>query len=373
MDELGMEIDFKWQSKELPPPGSNSASGTPLRDTLMLFKENFANLFLEPAACRNWNSMLVRKKYYRGTVLSKDLVSCLCACSVHTELNDKFEEINGQRDRQQPSTFYVLDWKDELSANMPVHFISFPNPVISTKWRKELVSHIIKIVCNPNEKIEESVTPASWRPWSWKPAEILPTKIESSPFLLETDPRTTPPPFTMVATPSPVAQCARWEKEMQMPTPWKVVPRVQPSWSAEDHSQDCRKVDSRKFEHILDQDDKGVDSRVRFAPSPKCSPRDLNDGFNDLMQWSDAADPKIGEEWFAALPKQRPRKTSETRSNKSTRATQSCYSVPEDREVTSPPFDLCSAFSREAEYIGSEYIPQRSSVPQSPFAVYFGD
>jgi hypothetical protein len=97
--------------------------------------------------------MLVRKRYFKGTVVWKD--QGMCHLIPHLELNDNFvvQPVKTEALHEQGLRFFALDWKAEIFVGQTVYFIAFPNPVIDD--RIDCVQHIIKIINGPDggEKI----------------------------------------------------------------------------------------------------------------------------------------------------------------------------------------------------------------------------
>lgn len=126
MHKLALKISTSWKSQQLSIDKSS-----PLQDMMSAFLDSFSCLKVEAVNCRNWNSMLVRRKYYRGIVSYKDDYNGLCRLHPEWELTEFFQDMKRPLNRFKSYQYFMIDWKDELHVNEKVNFIVFPNPVIS--------------------------------------------------------------------------------------------------------------------------------------------------------------------------------------------------------------------------------------------------
>lgn len=135
-----------WSPTDVPP--IEFLQSMSLSQIIPLFINTFKTIEIPVDACRNWNSMLVRKRYFKGTVVWKD--QGMCHLVPHLELNDNFVVQQAKTDAmpEQGLRFFALDWKCEIYVGQTVYFIAFPNPVLEDCI--DCVQHIIKIINGPD-------------------------------------------------------------------------------------------------------------------------------------------------------------------------------------------------------------------------------
>jgi len=147
---LSKSLPFEWsllKSREFEPSDS-------LQTTLDAFYEGFNNIDVPVESCRNWNSMLVRKKYYVGEITQKDPKTNLCRLVPTLELTENFKPMPKNLNAKN-FNFFMLDWKDEYVEGQKMYFIAFPNPVLDK--HKDYVRHIIKVIPGPENSNPEKV------------------------------------------------------------------------------------------------------------------------------------------------------------------------------------------------------------------------
>jgi len=148
---LSDKIPFEWAQKD---EVTEFILEDDLQTTLNVFSATFNAFDVPMESCRNWNSMLVRKKYYKGYIESKDPETRLCHIAPLAELKENFSPIQKTINQRSTGSFFVLDWKDELQIGEEVYFIAFPNPV--QEKLKDYVRHIIKVIRGPDSPISEN-------------------------------------------------------------------------------------------------------------------------------------------------------------------------------------------------------------------------
>jgi len=153
MHALSQKINASWSYQQLTNDTNSSLS-----DTMDSFLRSLSCLKVEAENCRNWNSMLVRKKYYRGIVSSKDVTNGLCQLHPECELTEYFKDTKKPLNPNKVYHYFMMDWKDEMRLNEEVRFIAFPNPVITND------KEFLLVICKQLD--EEAIANAIAKNWA---------------------------------------------------------------------------------------------------------------------------------------------------------------------------------------------------------------
>eukprot|EP00929_Paragymnodinium_shiwhaense_P038781 TRINITY_DN20452_c0_g1_i1.p1 TRINITY_DN20452_c0_g1~~TRINITY_DN20452_c0_g1_i1.p1 ORF type:complete len:416 (+),score=59.69 TRINITY_DN20452_c0_g1_i1:156-1403(+) len=134
---LGYPLPPRRQLQE-PKAGDPIAARRHCNSLLQAFHESFP----QPTAAdvRNLNSVMGRRKHYRGVVRRRKR-TFVCDLEAHTELTPELEPCKTLQ--QTPKDFKILDWSDELEDGQEMDFIAFPNPSVG---ERDHVSRVVRLL-----------------------------------------------------------------------------------------------------------------------------------------------------------------------------------------------------------------------------------
>ncbi|CAD7940620.1 unnamed protein product [Amoebophrya sp. A25] len=116
---------------------------------------------------KNWNSMLVRKKYLRGKVTSKN--GHLCKIDADLELTEKLEPTQTKL----KETILFFDFRDALDVGDQIPFLAIPNPVMA---ERSFVPKLCKLIREEEEGAGEGDRDSSVARKNSKAASTITTK-----------------------------------------------------------------------------------------------------------------------------------------------------------------------------------------------------